>query len=83
MHNDFCGGLFLCGLDYCTPQPNHLFQAAIVAQIVFTGFSLNNLSQTHWIARALFVFGVISSLMAVYYATTQQRIMGLLLLRRS
>ncbi|KIM98299.1 hypothetical protein OIDMADRAFT_90904, partial [Oidiodendron maius Zn] len=53
--------------------------AAIVAQIAITGLSLNNLSQTHWIVKASFVFSLTSSLIAVYYATTQQRVMGRLL----
>ena len=51
-------------------------KAAIVAQIAITGLSLNNLSRTHWVARAFLLYSLISSLMAVYYATTQQRIMG-------
>ncbi|KAH6721666.1 hypothetical protein BKA61DRAFT_591128 [Leptodontidium sp. MPI-SDFR-AT-0119] len=53
--------------------------AAIVAQIAITGLSLDNLSQTHWIVKASFVFSIISSLIAVYYASTQQRVMGRLL----
>ena len=54
-------------------------KAAIVAQIAITGLSLENLSRTHWVARAFLLYSLISSLMAVYYATTQQRIMGRLL----
>jgi hypothetical protein len=53
--------------------------AAIVAQISITAFSLNLLSQTHWVARALFIVSLTLSLMAVYYASTQQRILGRLL----
>ncbi|CAI6332924.1 unnamed protein product [Periconia digitata] len=53
--------------------------AAIVAQIAMTGFSLEHLSETHCSARAFLLFSVVSSLMAVYYATTQQRIVGRLL----
>jgi hypothetical protein len=56
-----------------------ILQAAIVAQIAITGLSLDNLSQTHWIVKASFVFSIISSLIAVYYASTQQRVMGRLL----
>ncbi|KAJ6789993.1 hypothetical protein PWT90_07583 [Aphanocladium album] len=50
--------------------------AAIVAQIAITGLGFAELSKTHWVARALFLYSVLSSLMAVYYATTQQRVMG-------
>jgi hypothetical protein len=50
-----------------------------VAQIAITGLSLNFLSQTHWVARASFVLSLIFALMAVYYATTQQRTLGRLL----
>src|SRR5271155_218953 len=82
MYNDFCSGtscsLFVA-IRIAYQQFNYLFQAAIVAQISVTALSLDNLSQTHWIARAFLVFSVISSLMAVYYATTQQRTMGRLL----
>ncbi|ELR07678.1 hypothetical protein VC83_03727 [Pseudogymnoascus destructans] len=53
--------------------------AAIVAQIAITGLSLDSLSQTHWVARGAFVLILTSSLMAVYYATTQQRMLGRLL----
>jgi hypothetical protein len=54
-------------------------QAAIVAQIAITGLSLNLLSQTHWVAKACFVLSLTFALMAVYYSTTQQRILGRLL----
>jgi hypothetical protein len=40
---------------------------------------LNALSQTHWVARACFVLSLTFALMAVYYATTQQRTLGRLL----
>jgi hypothetical protein len=40
---------------------------------------LNTLSQTHWVARAGFVLSLTFALMAVYYATTQQRTPGRLL----
>ncbi|CZS93649.1 uncharacterized protein RAG0_03831 [Rhynchosporium agropyri] len=53
--------------------------AAIVAQIAITCLSLDNLSHTHWIVKAFFVFSITSSLIAVYYASTQQRVMGRLL----
>ena len=54
-------------------------QAAIVAQIAMTALSLNALSQTHWVTRGLLVLSLTNSLMAVYYSTTQQRVMGRLL----
>ena len=60
-------------------QPNSHNQAAIVAQIAITGLSLDSLSQTHWVARACFVLSLTFALMAVYYATTQQRTLGRLL----
>jgi hypothetical protein len=44
-----------------------------------TALSLNSLSQTHWITRGLLILSLTSSLMAVYYSTTQQRVMGRLL----
>ncbi len=50
-----------------------------MAQIAITGLSLNALSQTHWVARAGFVLSLTFALMAVYYATTQQRTLGRLL----
>ncbi|KAF1997007.1 hypothetical protein P154DRAFT_497657 [Amniculicola lignicola CBS 123094] len=48
----------------------------ILAQITITALSLENLSETHWIARAFFTFSLSSSLMAVYYATRQYRTFG-------
>ena len=50
-----------------------------MGQINVTALSLGWLSQTHWVARALVVFSLTSALMAVYYATTQQRTIGRLL----
>ncbi|KAK3312334.1 hypothetical protein B0H66DRAFT_485609 [Apodospora peruviana] len=49
---------------------------AIVAQIAITALSLVDLSQTHWSARGLFTFSLVSSIIAVYYASRQHRIMG-------
>ncbi|KFZ14085.1 hypothetical protein V501_03412 [Pseudogymnoascus sp. VKM F-4519 (FW-2642)] len=63
-------------LDECTMIA---VAAAIVAQIAITGLSLDSLSQTHWVAQGAFVLSLTSSLMAVYYATTQQRMLGRLL----
>jgi hypothetical protein len=59
--------------------PTDTGQAAIVAQIAITGLSLNNLSQTHWVAKGSFVLSMTFALMAVYYATTQQRTLGRLI----
>ncbi|KAF7507474.1 hypothetical protein GJ744_010405 [Endocarpon pusillum] len=53
--------------------------AAIVAQIAVTALSLTDLSRSHWVARGFLVFSLTAALMAVYYATTQQRTMGRLL----
>jgi len=57
-------------------SPTNGWYSAIVAQIAITGLSLNFLSQTHWVARAFFVLSLMFALMAVYYATTQQRTLG-------
>ena len=54
-------------------------KAAIVAQITITTLSLAGLSQAHWIARGLLALALVASLMAVYYATTLQRTIGLLI----
>ncbi|KAI9764622.1 MAG: hypothetical protein M1839_005797 [Geoglossum umbratile] len=48
----------------------------ILAQIAITALSLTNLSQTHWTARAFFTFSLVSSIMAVSYATNQYRVLG-------
>lgn len=34
------------------------------------------MNRTHWLARGFFIFGLVTSLMAVYYATTLHRVMG-------
>ncbi|KAG8405412.1 hypothetical protein J3458_022069 [Metarhizium acridum] len=49
---------------------------ALVAQIAITSLSLTDLSQTHWVARALFVFSLISSLSSVSCAATQHMVMA-------
>ncbi|KAI9641689.1 hypothetical protein NHQ30_009545 [Ciborinia camelliae] len=53
--------------------------AAIVAQIAITGLSLDSLNQTHWVAKSCFVMSLTFSLVSVYYAVSQQRILGRLL----
>lgn len=52
------------------------FQGTIVAQIAITALSLMDLSNTHWAARGLFTFSLVSSIIAVYYAGTQHRVLG-------
>jgi hypothetical protein len=53
-----------------------VLQGTIVAQIAITALSLASLDQVHWIARGLFTFSLVSSIMAVYYASDQYRILG-------
>jgi len=53
-----------------------LYQATILAQIAITALSLENLSRMHWTARAFFILSLVSSIIAVYYATKQYRILG-------
>lgn len=48
----------------------------MVAQINVVALTLSWPSQTHWVARALLVFGLVSALMAVFYASAQQRRIG-------
>lgn len=55
------------------------FQGTILAQIALTAFSLDNLSQAHWTARGFITFSLVSSIISVYYATKQYRILGRLL----
>jgi hypothetical protein len=55
-------------------------KSSIVAIFAITAFAtLDFLSQTHWIARALLVYSMNASLMAVYYAVKQQRTLGRLI----
>ncbi|KAL9032206.1 MAG: hypothetical protein Q9180_006631 [Flavoplaca navasiana] len=49
---------------------------AIVAQVAITGLSLPDLSSTHWVARACFLFAVASGCLAVYYSCVLQRTIG-------
>ncbi|KAF2846728.1 hypothetical protein T440DRAFT_405063 [Plenodomus tracheiphilus IPT5] len=48
----------------------------IIAQIAITALSLNDLSRTHWVARAAFTLSLVSATMSVYYATRQYRSLG-------
>ncbi|KAF2496463.1 hypothetical protein BU16DRAFT_460458 [Lophium mytilinum] len=63
-------------LDGCTMIS---VASALLAQISITALSLDALSQTHWTARGSLIFSLTTALMAVYYATTQHRIMSRLL----
>ncbi|KAM3528638.1 hypothetical protein NHJ13051_002329 [Beauveria bassiana] len=47
--------------------------AAVVAQIAITGLGLAELSSTHWLARAMFLFSVLASLMTVYFGFVWMR----------
>ncbi|KAF4549553.1 Hypothetical protein D9617_21g097740 [Elsinoe fawcettii] len=50
--------------------------AAIIAQIAITGYTLDGIADTHWVSRACMLFSLTAALMAVFYATTQQKILG-------
>lgn len=56
--------------------PDKVPKAAIVAQISISAYSLSDTNQTHWVSRGFCIFSLVTSLMAVYYATTLHRIMG-------
>lgn len=45
---------------------------AIVAQIAFTGLSLDDIGQTHWTTYAAFVVSLIAGSLSVFYACTVQ-----------
>ncbi|EMD97114.1 hypothetical protein COCC4DRAFT_51163 [Bipolaris maydis ATCC 48331] len=45
--------------------------STILAQIAITALSLENLDRTPWVARGFFTFSLVSSIIAVYYATRQ------------
>jgi hypothetical protein len=65
-------------VDFTFRRPNklNLYQGTILAQIAITALSLEDLSQIHWTARAFFIFSLVSSIIAVYYATRQYHILG-------
>ncbi|PMD61068.1 uncharacterized protein K444DRAFT_558904, partial [Hyaloscypha bicolor E] len=48
----------------------------ILAQVALTSFSLPNLSQAHWTARAAFLLSLVSGCLAVFYASLLQRTLG-------
>jgi hypothetical protein len=43
-------------------------KGTVMTQIAITSLSLESLSQTHWVARASWLFSLMSGLLAVYYA---------------
>jgi hypothetical protein len=51
----------------------------LIAQINVTAISLDFMSQTHWIVKGFIMWSLTTSLMAVYYATRQQRNIGRLI----
>lgn len=53
---------------------------AIVSQIAITALQLPFLSQAHWVAQGFWIFSLISGIMTVYYASSEHRTMGRLLL---
>ena len=55
-------------------------QGAIIASVAVIALTLPSLSQTHWVARASWVFSLVASLLAVYYANNQSWRAGYLLL---
>ncbi|KAH7117905.1 hypothetical protein B0J11DRAFT_509599 [Dendryphion nanum] len=66
--------------DYVQSECNMIsVAAAIMAQIAVTALSLASIGDVLWAARGLLVLSLTCALMAVYYATTQQRTIGRLL----
>ncbi|KAL8670013.1 MAG: hypothetical protein Q9168_005429 [Polycauliona sp. 1 TL-2023] len=49
---------------------------AIIAQIAMTALSLPDLNRTHWVARALFLLGVTTGCLSVYYACELHRVVS-------
>lgn len=49
---------------------------AIIAQIAFTGLSLDRIEQTHWTAYAAFVVSLIAGCLAVFYSCTLQLLLS-------
>ncbi|KAH8768849.1 hypothetical protein F5883DRAFT_63347 [Diaporthe sp. PMI_573] len=67
-------------LDFkdATKQESNMVAVAgtILAQIAITALSLSNLSQAHWTARGFFTFSLVSSIISVYYASQQHRVLS-------
>ena len=50
-----------------------------MAQVAISGLGLENLNQTHWIARTFFLASILSGCASVYYAMKQVRLLGMLI----
>ncbi|KAL4865505.1 hypothetical protein BDV12DRAFT_148050 [Aspergillus spectabilis] len=48
----------------------------ILAQIAITAFSLESIQNVHWTSRGFFIFSLVSSIIAVYYASRQHEVLG-------
>ncbi|KAL4927342.1 uncharacterized protein BDV17DRAFT_292775 [Aspergillus undulatus] len=48
----------------------------ILAQIAITAFGLADVEHVHWTARGCFAVSLVSSIISVYYASKQHRILG-------
>ena len=51
-------------------------QGAILSQVTITALSLQDLSSTHWVARALFLFALVSACLSVFCACIIQGTIG-------
>ncbi|KAG8533560.1 uncharacterized protein KY384_001300 [Bacidia gigantensis] len=49
---------------------------AIIAQVAITALSLPDLSSTHWVARAFFLFAIAAGCLSVYFCCVLQRTIG-------
>ncbi|KAL4790669.1 hypothetical protein BDV19DRAFT_401883 [Aspergillus venezuelensis] len=48
----------------------------ILAQIAITAFELSDIESVHWTARGCFAVSLVSSIISVYYASKQHKILG-------
>ncbi|KAL4959998.1 uncharacterized protein BDV14DRAFT_211945 [Aspergillus stella-maris] len=48
----------------------------ILAQIAITAFELSDIQSVHWTARGCFAVSLVSSIISVYYASKQHKILG-------
>jgi len=62
----------------CTIADNNMIAitGTILAQVAITAFALDGMSQTHWVAKGFLTFCLVASMMAVYYASSQCRVLG-------
>lgn len=51
-------------------------KGAIIAQVAISALALPNLSMVHWLARACFLFAIVSGCLSVYYSCVLQRKIG-------